>query len=75
MSSNHRAFAHSLLTQVIFIVLAAFFVLSQILFNWSCPIWCSFFAGAVIILPISSFISFRIMLYREQKMGLRRHSD
>lgn len=73
--SNHRSFAYSLLTQVIFIVLSAFFILSQVLFGWSCPIWCSFFAGAVILLPISSFISFRIMLRREEHMGLRRHSD
>lgn len=75
MSDTHRAFAHSLLTQVIFIILASSFVLSQVVFGWSCPLWVSFFVGAVIFLPFSSFISFRIMLHRETLMSLRRHSD
>lgn len=73
--SSHRSFAYSLLTQVIFIVLTAFFILSQVIFDWFLPLWFSFFVGAAIILPLSSFISFRIMLKREDSMGLRRHVD
>lgn len=72
---KHQPFTHNLLTQAIFMTLSTLFVLSQILFAWSCPLWVSFATASVVFFPLSNFISFRIMLRKESHMRLRRDED
>jgi hypothetical protein len=47
----------------------------MIIFEWSCPLWVSFALGTVVFLPLSSFISFRVLLWRASTLQVRRHDD
>lgn len=73
--SDYRVIAKHLLTQVIFILFAVLYMLSQVFMEWTCPLWVSFAVGAIIIFPLSSFISFRLMLRKDTHMHLRRSND
>ena len=75
MSDSYRTIAKHLLTQIVFILIASLFILSQIFLEWTCPLWVSFAFGAIVIFPLSSFISFRIMLRKDDHMRMRRSDD
>ena len=74
-NATYRDIAKYLLTQLIFIILGSLFVLSQVFLEWTCPLWVCFAFGAVVIFPLSSFLSFRIMLKKDAHMHLRRSDD
>lgn len=73
--SDYRLIAKHLLTQVIFILLATLYMLSQVFMEWTCPLWVSFAVGAIVLFPLSSFISFRIILKKDKHLHARCATD
>ena len=73
--SDYRVIAKHLLTQVIFILLATIYMLSQVFLEWTCSLWVSFAIGATVLFPLSSFLSFRIMLKKDKHLHARRATD